>query len=156
MKVEQVDPDDGSENIQLRLRVTDPKKRKTPHKDNEAIQFAYNMDKDNPEEVAGEMVRSGFTTEEDTKPICRQIRERVQMVKREREKKEKEALEAAQEAEKSSQGQATVQGQAAAAAATQTSQNAAEVAEATSQPAADSAAVPAKAAESNADQRSGE
>ena len=47
------DPDDKGV-IQLRLRILDPKKRKT--KENEAIQFDYNVDKDNPEEVAQEMV----------------------------------------------------------------------------------------------------
>lgn len=42
--------------IQLRLSFLDPKKRKTQHKENEAIQFSYNMDKDVPEEVVWEMV----------------------------------------------------------------------------------------------------
>ena len=42
--------------IQLRLLFLDPKKRKTQHKENEAIQFAYNMEKDVPEEVVWEMV----------------------------------------------------------------------------------------------------
>ena len=42
--------------IQLRLLFLDPKKRKTQHKENEAIQFAYNMEKDNPEDVVMEMV----------------------------------------------------------------------------------------------------
>ena len=42
--------------IQLRLRVLDTKKRKPQHKENEAIQFDYNIDKDNPDEVAQEMV----------------------------------------------------------------------------------------------------
>ena len=42
--------------IQLRLLFLDPKKRKTQHKENEAIQFAYKMEKDNPEDVVMEMV----------------------------------------------------------------------------------------------------
>ena len=45
--------------IQLRLRVMDSKKRSKQHKENEAIQFDYNIAQDNPEEVAQEMV-SGF------------------------------------------------------------------------------------------------
>ena len=62
LKVETVNQDqdpgqDSSHMIQLRLRVVDPKKRKTQHKENEAVQFDYNMDKDNPEDVAIEMVR---------------------------------------------------------------------------------------------------
>ena len=45
--------------IKLQLRVVDPKKRKTQHhKENEAIQFDYSMDKDHPEEVSHEMVRA--------------------------------------------------------------------------------------------------
>ncbi len=43
--------------IQLRLLFLDPKKRKTQHKENEAIQFDYNMETDNPENVVIEMVR---------------------------------------------------------------------------------------------------
>ena len=42
--------------IQLQLRVIDAKKRKPQHKENEAIQFDYNIDKDNPEDVSQEMV----------------------------------------------------------------------------------------------------
>jgi len=81
------DPDDKGV-IQLRLRILDPKKRKT--KENEAIQFDYNVDKDNPEEVAQEMVKSGFAGEEDLKIIVRLMRERVAQVKRERERKTSE------------------------------------------------------------------
>ena len=47
--------------IQLRLRVVDTKKRKPQHKENEAIQFDYNINKDNPEEVAQEMVSEKYT-----------------------------------------------------------------------------------------------
>ncbi len=42
--------------IQFRLLFLDPKKRKTQHKENEAIQFGYNMEKDVPEDVVWEMV----------------------------------------------------------------------------------------------------
>jgi WNK lysine deficient protein kinase len=42
--------------IQLWLRVVDPKKRKQQHKDDEAIQFDYNIKKDNADKVAQEMV----------------------------------------------------------------------------------------------------
>lgn len=61
LKVELVSwyDDENSENdqvIQLRLRVVDPKKRKDKHKENEAIQFDFDLKKDNPEDVAREMV----------------------------------------------------------------------------------------------------
>ena len=59
IKVELVSTDDSTERnqdtVQLRLR-TDQKKRKTQYKENEAIQFDYNIAHDNPEEVAHEMV----------------------------------------------------------------------------------------------------
>jgi len=42
--------------LQLWLRVVDPKKRKQQHKDDEAIQFDYNIKKDNADKVAQEMV----------------------------------------------------------------------------------------------------
>ena len=61
IKVELVRDDKMQENvIQLRLIVVDPKKRKDRHKENEAIQFDYNIQSDQPEEVAQEMVGSGF------------------------------------------------------------------------------------------------
>uniref|UniRef100_A0A2D4H977 non-specific serine/threonine protein kinase n=1 Tax=Micrurus lemniscatus lemniscatus TaxID=129467 RepID=A0A2D4H977_MICLE len=42
--------------LALRLWVEDPKKLKGKHKDNEAIEFSFNMETDIPEEVACEMV----------------------------------------------------------------------------------------------------
>lgn len=59
LKVELVNRDDELADrpiIQLRLRVVDPKKRKDKHKENEAIQFDFHLDKDNAEEVAQDMV----------------------------------------------------------------------------------------------------
>ena len=44
--------------IQLWLRVVDPKRRKHQHKEDEAIQFPYNIKKDNADKVAQEMVGS--------------------------------------------------------------------------------------------------
>jgi len=42
--------------IQLWLRVVDPKRRKHQHKEDEAIQFDYNIKKDSADKVAQEMV----------------------------------------------------------------------------------------------------
>jgi len=42
--------------IQLWLRVVDPKRRKHQHKEDEAIQFDYNIKKDDADKVAQEMV----------------------------------------------------------------------------------------------------
>lgn len=59
LRVELAEEDDGiNSSLALRLWVEDPKKLKGKHKDNEAIEFSFNLDLDNPEEVAFEMVRS--------------------------------------------------------------------------------------------------
>jgi len=42
--------------IQLQLRVVDPKKRRLQQRENEAVQFDYNITTDNPNAVAQEMV----------------------------------------------------------------------------------------------------
>ncbi|XP_052260904.1 serine/threonine-protein kinase WNK1-like isoform X3 [Dreissena polymorpha] len=86
LHVEQVGTDDDEQNdvIQLRLRVVDPKKRKDKHKENEAIQFDFDMGKDVPENVAAEMVKSGFLQEEDVKIVSKHIKDRVEKVKRDR------------------------------------------------------------------------
>lgn len=60
IRVELVNKDDLKELkrdvIQLQMRMVDPKKRRQQHKDNEAIQFDYNIEKDDPHQVALEMV----------------------------------------------------------------------------------------------------
>lgn len=63
--------------IQMQLRVVDPKKRKDKHKENEAIQFEFDLNNDNPDEVAEEMVKSGFLQEEDVKIVSKQIKDRI-------------------------------------------------------------------------------
>nr|XP_006812938.1 PREDICTED: serine/threonine-protein kinase WNK1-like [Saccoglossus kowalevskii] len=82
--------DDGT--IQLRLRVDDPKKRKDKHKDNEALQFGFDLQKDDPDQVAAEMVKSGFLNELDQKTVAKCIRDRITTAKRIKERK-KEKLE---------------------------------------------------------------
>ncbi|XP_022107254.1 serine/threonine-protein kinase WNK3-like [Acanthaster planci] len=83
--------DNNTDNIQLQLRVEDPKKRRDKHKDNEALQFAFYLQKDEPEKVAAEMVRSGFLNEEDLRVVTKIIRDRIAAVKKNRrEKQEKE------------------------------------------------------------------
>lgn len=43
--------------LALRIWVEEPKKLKGKHKDNEAIEFSYDLENDSAEEVALEMVR---------------------------------------------------------------------------------------------------
>jgi WNK lysine deficient protein kinase len=49
--------DSEDQSVQLQLRVVDPKKRKDKHKENEAIQFGFDLNNDNPDNVAREMVK---------------------------------------------------------------------------------------------------
>ncbi|KAL6092016.1 hypothetical protein STEG23_001341, partial [Scotinomys teguina] len=87
--------EDGCSNssLALRLWVEDPKKLKGKHKDNEAIEFSFNLEKDTPEEVAYEMVKSGFFHESDSKAVAKSIRDRVTLIKKIREKKPAGCLE---------------------------------------------------------------
>ncbi|KAG9477732.1 hypothetical protein GDO78_012968 [Eleutherodactylus coqui] len=88
LRVELAEDDDGvNASLALRLWVEDPKKLKGKHKDNEAIEFSFNLDLDNPEEVAYEMVKSGFFHESDSKAVSKSIRDRVSLIKKTRERK---------------------------------------------------------------------
>ncbi|XP_073496141.1 serine/threonine-protein kinase WNK3 isoform X2 [Phyllobates terribilis] len=88
LRVELAEDDDGvNASLALRLWVEDPKKLKGKHKDNEAIEFSFNLDLDNPEEVAYEMVKSGFFHESDSKAVAKSIRDRVCLIKKTRERK---------------------------------------------------------------------
>nr|KAF6436679.1 WNK lysine deficient protein kinase 3 [Rousettus aegyptiacus] len=94
LRVELAEEDDCSNSsLALRLWVEDPKKLKGKHKDNEAIEFSFNLETDTPEEVAYEMVRSGFFHESDSKAVAKSIRDRVTLIKKTREKKPASCLE---------------------------------------------------------------
>ncbi|XP_039221986.1 serine/threonine-protein kinase WNK3 isoform X1 [Crotalus tigris] len=79
--------------LALRLWVEDPKKLKGKHKDNEAIEFSFNVETDIPEEVACEMVKSGFFHESDSKAVAKSIRDRVTLIKKTREQRQVGNLE---------------------------------------------------------------
>ncbi|CAG5130609.1 unnamed protein product, partial [Candidula unifasciata] len=73
--------------IPLRLRVVDAKKRRDTHKENEAIQFEFDLSKDQPEEIAADLVKSGFLLDDDKRIVAKQIRDRIAQVLKSREKK---------------------------------------------------------------------
>ncbi|XP_053329310.1 serine/threonine-protein kinase WNK3 [Spea bombifrons] len=88
LRVELAEEDDStSASLALRLWVEDPKKLKGKHKDNEAIEFSFNLEMDNPDEVAFEMVKSGFFHESDSKSVSKSIRDRVSLIKKTRERR---------------------------------------------------------------------
>uniref|UniRef100_A0A8C8XS51 Serine/threonine-protein kinase WNK3 n=1 Tax=Panthera leo TaxID=9689 RepID=A0A8C8XS51_PANLE len=94
LRVELAEEDDYSNSsLALRLWVEDPKKLKGKHKDNEAIEFSFNLETDTSEEVAYEMVKSGFFHESDSKAVAKSIRDRVTLIKKTREKKPAGCLE---------------------------------------------------------------
>ncbi|XP_064359505.1 serine/threonine-protein kinase WNK3 isoform X4 [Dromaius novaehollandiae] len=89
LRVELAEDDGGRDSsLALRLWVEDPKKLKGKHKDNEAIEFSFNLDADVPEEVAYEMVKSGFFHESDSKAVAKSIRDRLALVRKTRERRQ--------------------------------------------------------------------
>uniref|UniRef100_A0A4W4HLY8 Serine/threonine-protein kinase WNK3 n=1 Tax=Electrophorus electricus TaxID=8005 RepID=A0A4W4HLY8_ELEEL len=88
VRVELAEEDSGSQDcLALRIWVEEPKKLKGKHKDNEAIEFSYDLENDSAEEVALEMVKSGFFHESDAKVVGKSIRDRVAQIKKSRERR---------------------------------------------------------------------
>ncbi|XP_075939510.1 serine/threonine-protein kinase WNK4-like isoform X3 [Anarhichas minor] len=86
--VDLAEEDDGSKAaLKLWLRMDHNKKLHGKYKDNNAIEFLFELYKDVPEEVAQEMVVLGFLCEADYKPVAKAIRHRVTAVKRQWEKR---------------------------------------------------------------------
>uniref|UniRef100_A0A1A8HKE7 non-specific serine/threonine protein kinase n=1 Tax=Nothobranchius korthausae TaxID=1143690 RepID=A0A1A8HKE7_9TELE len=111
VRVELAEEDDGEmEAIKLWLRIEDVKKLKGKYKDNEAIEFSFDLHKDVPEDVAQEMVESGYICEGDHKTIAKAIKDRVSLISRKRaqrqqvrEDQEKRKLEEELQSQSSSQ-----------------------------------------------------
>lgn len=115
--MELAEEDDGEMiAIKLWLRIEDAKKLKGKYKDNEAIEFSFDLHKDVPEDVAQEMVRSsavsfcrsqlrvcltcwcgfvfvdsqvesGYVCEADHKTMTKAIKDRVSLICRKREQR---------------------------------------------------------------------
>nr|XP_020737794.1 serine/threonine-protein kinase WNK1 isoform X4 [Odocoileus virginianus texanus] len=89
VRVELAEEDDGEKiAIKLWLRIEDIKKLKGKYKDNEAIEFSFDLEKDVPEDVAQEMVDSGYVCEGDHKTMAKAIKDRVSLIKRKREQRQ--------------------------------------------------------------------
>ena len=112
LKVEVVSRDEavasGSDKVDFRLRVLDPKKRRDKHKENEAIQFEFNVVTDDADKLAQDMViylskfylnflneytplfmqnESGILMEEDVKVMAKLCRTQVQQLIMKREER---------------------------------------------------------------------
>ncbi|XP_059402627.1 serine/threonine-protein kinase WNK1-like isoform X2 [Carassius carassius] len=88
VRVELAEEDDGElVAIKLLLRIEDVKKLKGKYKENEAIEFSFDLNKDVPDDVAQEMVDSGYVCEGDHKTIAKAIKDRVSLFSRKREQR---------------------------------------------------------------------
>ncbi|XP_067345588.1 serine/threonine-protein kinase WNK1 isoform X22 [Channa argus] len=88
VRVELAEEDDGEMiAIKLWLRIEDVKKLKGKYKENEAIEFSFDLNKDVPEDVAQEMVESGYVAEGDHKTMAKAIKDRVSLIQRKREQR---------------------------------------------------------------------
>ncbi|XP_038578149.1 serine/threonine-protein kinase WNK2-like isoform X3 [Micropterus salmoides] len=93
VRVELAEEDDGKKpSIALKLWVEDHKKLKGKYKESGAIEFTFDLEKEIPENVAQEMVESGFFHESDAKTVGKSIRDRVALIKWRRERTVSAAL----------------------------------------------------------------
>ncbi|XP_017364849.1 serine/threonine-protein kinase WNK4 isoform X4 [Cebus imitator] len=84
--VELAEEDDGEKpGLKLWLRMEDSRRGGRP-RDNQAIEFLFQLGRDVAEEVAQEMVALGLVCEADYQPVARAVRERVAAIQRKREK----------------------------------------------------------------------
>ncbi|XP_005875850.2 PREDICTED: serine/threonine-protein kinase WNK4 [Myotis brandtii] len=84
--VELAEEDDGEKpDLKLWLRMEDARRGGRP-RDNQAIEFLFQLGRDAAEEVAQEMVALGLVCEADYQPVARAVRERVAAIQRKREK----------------------------------------------------------------------
>ncbi|XP_041441886.1 serine/threonine-protein kinase WNK1 isoform X10 [Xenopus laevis] len=89
VRVELAEEDDGEKiAIKLWLRIEDIKKLKGKYKDNEAIEFSFDLQRDLPDDVAQEMVEAGYVCEGDHKTMAKAIKDRVSLIKRKREQRQ--------------------------------------------------------------------
>ncbi|XP_001973647.3 serine/threonine-protein kinase WNK1 isoform X1 [Drosophila erecta] len=70
--------------IEFRLRFMDPKKRSSRHKENEAIQFEYNIMHDEYEQIAQEMMKENIISEDDSRAVARLLKVQVVSLLKER------------------------------------------------------------------------
>ncbi|KHN74067.1 Serine/threonine-protein kinase WNK1, partial [Toxocara canis] len=86
IKNRDADLNDVNTEIQMQLRVFDEKKRKQYRfKENEGLQFAFDIESDKAEEVVQQMIEQQHIPDEDTRMITKLIKDKVEAFKRDRE-----------------------------------------------------------------------
>ncbi|XP_060807568.1 serine/threonine-protein kinase Wnk isoform X2 [Amyelois transitella] len=78
--------------IKFRLKIIDPKKRSYTHKENEAIQFEFDIETDDCEEVANDMAKVGLIMEEDARIVTKLLKSQLISLNRERSEKKAQML----------------------------------------------------------------
>ncbi|XP_037925514.1 serine-rich adhesin for platelets-like isoform X3 [Hermetia illucens] len=73
--------------IEFRLRLLDPKKRIYKHKENEAIQFDFDVNVDNSDDIASDMFKSNITSEEDSRAVAKLLKVQVTSLLKERKER---------------------------------------------------------------------
>lgn len=87
--------------IQMQLRVPDDKKRaQYKFKENEGLQFAFDIEQDRPEEVVQQMIEQQHIPDSDTSTITKLIRDKVEAFKRDREYRQTELKRQKEEEER--------------------------------------------------------
>ncbi|GFT09148.1 hypothetical protein NPIL_454101 [Nephila pilipes] len=88
LKVEFVNKEESiqstSSKVELWLRLLDAKKRKEKHKENEAIQFEFDIENDNCDEVAQAMGKNNIILDEDIRTVAMLVRNQISYLTRER------------------------------------------------------------------------
>ncbi|KAL9963881.1 hypothetical protein ACROYT_G027434 [Oculina patagonica] len=89
-----------ADTVKLFLQLEEAKKRKDIHKENEGIQFDFNLGTDQPGKVTLELVRQGFVFDKDKKAVTKAIRECIAQVLLKRNAKDEPSGEDKKEKEK--------------------------------------------------------
>uniref|UniRef100_A0A0N4U3W6 non-specific serine/threonine protein kinase n=1 Tax=Dracunculus medinensis TaxID=318479 RepID=A0A0N4U3W6_DRAME len=86
IKNREIDLNEANTEIQMQLRVFDEKKRKQYRfKENEGLQFAFDIESDKAEEVVQQMIEQQHIPDQDTAMITKLIKDKVKAFKRDRE-----------------------------------------------------------------------
>lgn len=101
IKNRDADLNDLNVEIQMQLRVYDEKKRKQYRfKENEGLQFAFDIENDSPDEVVQQMIEQQHIPDEDTRMITKLIKDKVDAFRRDRDHRLLEIKRAKEEEER--------------------------------------------------------
>ncbi|CAD5219336.1 unnamed protein product [Bursaphelenchus okinawaensis] len=101
------DLNEANNEIQMQLRVFDEKKRtQYKFKENEGLQFAFDIETDKAEEVVAQMIEQQHIPDVDTKMIIKMIKDKVDNFKRDREQRRNDLKRQREEEERRKEEQA--------------------------------------------------